>query len=72
MNAIQRLVVRLWDAAFGEPPALHPVSRKELDAMTFDEIRGRQHELKNYLDAVESRVRRDPALEARNIRRGRK
>ena len=70
MNAVQRLAVRLWDMVFGEPPELPRVSRAELDEMSIDEVVNRQVELKDYLDAVEARVRRDLAIEARNLRRG--
>jgi hypothetical protein len=72
MNAVQRLAVRLWDAVFGEPPPLRSVSRDELDEMGIDEVVNRQRELKDYLDQVEMRVRRDLAIEARNMKRGRK
>lgn len=72
MNALQRLAIRLWDAVFGEPPPLPRVSRADLDRMGIDEVLDRQQEIKAYLDAVEARVRRDLAIEARNMRRGRK
>jgi hypothetical protein len=71
MNALQRLAVRVWDAVFGEPPPLPRVSRDELDAMGLDEVINRQQELRDYLDAVEARVRRDLSIEARNMKRGR-
>lgn len=72
MNALQRLVIRLYDAVMGEPPKLPPLDRSAVVRMTVAEIQEFHDEIKDYLDQVEEAERRKLQLEAAIMRRKRR